>query len=59
MTEKDIKLNPKKNGAGYITSYYVSIGSKEARECGLTDVDIVKIIDTENNQIIIRPKEPK
>lgn len=58
---KDIKLSPKKNGKGYTTSYSVNIGSAEAKACGfITDtgdaVKLEKIIDADNNQIIIRIK---
>lgn len=62
MKTKVIKLSPKKNGKGYITSYTLNIGSAEARECEFVDADnnmlpIEKIIDTTNRQIIIKLKE--
>lgn len=34
---KPFGLNPKKNGSGYITSFSLNIGSKEAREAGFVD----------------------
>ncbi len=56
MKSKQIKLSPKKGNHGHITSYTVNIGSAEARECGFTDdgVQLEKIVDTQNQQIIIR-----
>lgn len=59
MQSKPIKLSPKKDGYGNISSYSVNIGANEARQCGFvaedgTVLDTEKIIDTENNQIIIR-----
>lgn len=61
MITKDIKLSPKKGGHGYISSYTVNFGSAEIRECGFIDKEgnvlpVEKILDTENNQIIIRLK---
>lgn len=34
-----IKLVPKKNGSGYVTTYQVCFGSKEARNLNLLDKD--------------------
>ena len=61
METKTIRLSPKKNGKGYTTSYSINIGSAEAKSCGFINSDgkqttIEKIIDSENNQIIIRLK---
>lgn len=57
-----MKLSPKKNGSGYITSYTINIGSAEARNAGFIDVDgnsleLEKIIDTYNNTITIQLKK--
>ncbi|MBZ4656493.1 hypothetical protein [Tepidimicrobium xylanilyticum] len=62
MKTKPIKLSPKKDGYGNISSYTINIGATEARECGFVDsngniLPIEKIIDADNNQIIIRLKE--
>jgi len=62
MEIKPIKLSPKKNGYGHISSYSINIGATEACKCGFVDSDgnmlpIQKIIDTANNQIIIKLKE--
>lgn len=56
MTSKQIKLSPKKGNHGHITSYTVNIGSAEARDCGFTNegVQLEKVVDTENQQIIIK-----
>ena len=58
LDQKDVNLRALKNGQGYTTSYTVSIGSKEARDCGFTDpnVQLVKIVDVENKQIIFKIK---
>ena len=61
MQVKPIKLSPKKGGNGYVSSYSVNIGCAEVRNAGLLDADgkplpLEKVIDTENNQIIIRLK---
>lgn len=59
---RSIKLSPKKGGHGHITSYSVNIGSAEARLCGFVSPEgepapeLEKIIDPENQQIIIRRK---
>jgi len=36
---KPIKLSPKRNGRGYITSYTVNIGSGEVKKAGFIDDD--------------------
>lgn len=59
MESKPIKLSPKKDGYGNVSSYSVNIGASEARQCCFIDSDgntqqIEKLIDIENNQIIIR-----
>ncbi|HBD63502.1 MAG TPA: hypothetical protein DC038_03600 [Clostridiales bacterium] len=59
MESKPIKLSPKKNGRGEITSYTINIGSDEARQCGFVDSNgniqqIEKFIDVENNQVVIK-----
>jgi len=56
-----MKLSAKKNGKGYITSYTISIGSAEARECGFIDEDgkpleIEKIIKNAENKIELKLK---
>lgn len=56
---KPIKLSNKRAGDGYISSYTINIGATEARACGFINsenekIPIEKIIDEENNQIIIR-----
>lgn len=55
-------LSPKKNGAGYISSYTINIGNKEAKMVDFINKDgdskeLEKIIDTENKQIIIKLKK--
>lgn len=60
--EKWLKLSPKKNGKGYVTSYTVNIGSAEARDCGLIDnngipLEIEKILKTKDNSIEITLKK--
>lgn len=61
MEIKKIKMSPKKGGNGFVSSYSVNIGSNEAKECGLIATNIsktiVKVIDPENRQIIIKEKE--
>lgn len=61
METKPIKLSPKKNGYGNISSYTVNIGASEARRCGFIDSDgnvlaTEKVLDLDNNQIIIKLK---
>jgi len=58
-----MKLMPKKGGHGHVTSYLVSIGSAEARKTGFVSengepLELEKVIDEENQQIIIRVKTP-
>lgn len=60
MKTKEVKLSAKRGGHGHITSYTVNLGSSEVRECGFLREDstpflIEKILDPENNQIILRP----
>ena len=55
-------LSKKKNGKGYVTSYTLNIGSKEARDLGFINQDgdskqIEKIIDIENKVLIVKVKE--
>ena len=61
METKPIKLSPKKNGKGYIPSFSVNFGCAEIRNCGFTadegnPVELEKIVDPDNSQIIIRVK---
>lgn len=60
MEIKQIKLSPKRGGNGFISSYSINIGSKEARDCGLMGDGrpnvIIKLADPENGQIILRVK---
>lgn len=58
MTVKPIKLSPKRGNHGHITSYTISIGSAEARECGFTEtgVQLEKVVDLDRKEIIIRIK---
>ncbi len=53
-----MKLRAQKGNGGHVTSYNVTIGSREAREAGLLNEDgsskpIKKSVDTENHRIII------
>ncbi len=62
MYKKDIRLSPKKNGKGYLTSYSVNLGTAEIKDIGFLDennniVPLEKIIDEENKQIVIRIKK--
>ena len=55
-------LSPKKNGAGYVSSYTINIGSEEAKKLDFIDAkgfskELEKIIDTKNKQIIIKLKK--
>lgn len=59
MQSKSIKLSPKKDGYGNISSFTINISVKEALSLGLINEDksintIVKIVDTANNQLIIK-----
>lgn len=60
--QKPIKLTPKRNGAGCVTSYTFNIGISEARAAGLIDADgtpaqLEKFVDEPGQQIIIRPQK--
>lgn len=61
MEIKQIRLSPKRGGNGFISSYSVNIGTREARECLLSDSEsmppVIKILDPENRQIILRLKQ--
>lgn len=53
-----MKLRIQRGNGGHITSYNVTIGSKEARDCGMLNEDgtakpVRKIIDPEHHRIII------
>ena len=53
-----MKIYPKKGNGGHITSYFVNLGSKEARDAGFVNPDgstneIRKIVDMEHKRIII------
>lgn len=59
MEIRPIKLSPKKDGYGNISSYSINIGRLEAQNCGFIDSDgnifaIEKVLDVENKQIIIK-----
>ena len=56
MPVESIKLSPKKNGKGYVSSYSVSISSREAQECSLVGKPVIKIIDSNSGEIIIKAK---
>jgi len=61
VESKSIKLSPKKDGYGNVSSYSVNIGATEARQCGFISQDgsalpVEKILDYKNNQIIIKLK---
>ena len=47
-----IKLSPKTNGKGYVSSYSVSISNKEAQECNLAGRRLIKIVDQERKEIV-------
>lgn len=54
-------LSKKKNGKGYITSYSLNIGSKEARMLGFIDQNgdshiLEKELDIKNHILIVRLK---
>lgn len=61
MEIKQIKLSPKRGGNGFISSFSINIGSKEASECGLFDPEgsvlTIKIVDSQNGRIIIKRKQ--
>lgn len=57
-----MKLRPQKGNGGHITSYNVTIGSKEARDAGFlledgTAKPVKKTVDTEKHRIIIELDE--
>lgn len=60
MRIKRIRASAKQGGNRYISSYTVNIGVQEARMCGFfhngKTCVLCKIIDDENEQIIIKPK---
>lgn len=56
MRIESIKLSPKKGGNGYVSSYSISIAGKEAETCQLINQRIIKCVDEENHEIIIRAK---
>ena len=54
-----MKLTPRKRENGYITSYRLIIGSREARTAGFlfddgTGKELAKVVDAENHRIIIQ-----
>ena len=57
MSIETIKLSPKKNGKGYVSSFAVSISNKEVQECCLDGKRIIKIIDKDRGEIIIKAKQ--
>lgn len=57
MSMEPIKLSPKKNGKGYVSSYSVSISNKEAQDCRMAGKRIIKIIDSDQGEIIIKAKQ--
>lgn len=57
MSIESIKLSPKKNGKGYVSSYSVSVSNKEAQDCQLVGKRIIKIIEPERGEIIIKAKQ--
>lgn len=57
MLIESIKLSPKKNGKGYVSSYSVNISTKEAQDCGLVGKRLIKIIDSDKAEIIVRAKK--
>lgn len=56
MHIESVKLSPKKGGNGYVSSFSLSIGSKEATACGLIGKRIIKIIDEENGVVSFKAK---
>lgn len=56
MRMESIKLSSKKGGNGYVSSYSVSIAQSEAKLCHLPRQHVIKIVDTEKQEIIIRAK---
>ena len=57
-----MRLRPQKGNGGHVTSYNVTIGSREAREAGLlyedgTSRPVKKTVDVENHRIVIELDE--
>ncbi len=57
-----MKLYPKRLKGGYITGYFVLLGSKEARDAGFvrpdgTTAEVQKTVDQENHRIVIELAE--
>lgn len=53
-----MKLRPQKGNGGHVTSYNVTLGSREVREAGFISEDgtpkpVKKTVDMENHRIII------
>lgn len=53
-----MKLHPRKRKDGHVTSYFLIIGSKEARDAGLIDengdpIELQKRVDTEKQELIV------
>ena len=57
MSMETIKLSQKKNGKGYVSSYSVSISNKEALNCQMVGKRIIKMVDTDRGEIIIKAKQ--
>lgn len=57
MPIEAIKLSPKKNGKGYISSYSISISNKEVQHCFPSSKHIIKLIDYDRAEITIKAKE--
>lgn len=56
------KLYPKKGNGGHVTSYFLNIGSKEARDAGFLNEDgtsksVKKTVDAERKIIIVELEE--
>ena len=54
-----MKLRAQKGNGGHVTSYSITVGSREARELGFTREDgtgreLTKTLDTENGVLTIR-----
>lgn len=59
---KPFKLIPKRSGKGYVTSYTLNIGCKEARDLGLVDENGKPFIikkDIVDNKLVISKDFPK
>lgn len=57
MPIESIKLSQKKNGKGYASSYSVSISNKEAHGCMFAGRELIKIVDGDKQEIIIKAKK--